>query len=86
MAHLLLLPVVYGRGVHMKLLIKKHRMDGKAAHMVDGNGMKLCNIPIKLSGWEIRDISPNGIVICYHCRRIQGKAIALPQYELCEIT
>jgi hypothetical protein len=60
----------------MKLLIKKHGMDGKATHMVDGNGMKLCNIPIKLSDWMLVDIAPAGIVICYHCRRIQGKAIA----------
>lgn len=59
----------------MMLLIKKHGMDGKAAHLVDAQSIKLCNIPIKLPDWEIRDISPDGIVICYHCRRIRDRAI-----------
>jgi hypothetical protein len=60
----------------MKLLIRKNGMDGKAAHLVDANGTKLCNIPIKLSDWKLVDIAPDGIVICYHCRRSQEKAIA----------
>jgi hypothetical protein len=58
----------------MKLLIRKNRMDGKAAHMVDAQNLKLCNIPIKLSDWQIVESSPTGIVICYHCRRIQEKS------------
>jgi hypothetical protein len=72
----------------MKLLMKKHRMDGKAAHLVDGNGTKLCNIPIKLSDWKLVDISPDGIVICYHCRRTQQKTIghAIEANELSSIT
>ena len=64
----------------MKLLMKKHGMDGKAAHMVDGSGMKLCNIPIKLSDWEVRDIAPDGIVICYHCRRSQRTQAKTPAH------
>jgi hypothetical protein len=55
----------------MKLLIKKLGMNGKAAHLVDGNGMKLCNTTIKLSDWTLVDIAPDGIVTCYHCRRCQ---------------
>jgi hypothetical protein len=63
----------------MKLLIRKHRMDGRAARLVDGNGMKLCNIRSKLSDWHIIESSPDGIVICYHCRHMQDKAITHAQ-------
>src|SRR4051812_38946562 len=44
----------------MLLLIKKHGIQGLASHMLDAQGHTLCRTTIKLSHWEIRDVSPEG--------------------------
>jgi hypothetical protein len=57
----------------MKLLIKKSNFQGLAAHIIDTLGNQLCHTRIKRAAWEIGERSPDRIIICAHCRRIQAQ-------------
>ena len=57
----------------MLLLVKTGRAQGLAAHIADTNGNQLCRIKIKRSLWQLSERVPEGITICAHCKRIQGR-------------
>jgi hypothetical protein len=63
----------------MLLLIKKSRMVGLAAHLLDSHGQLLCRTTIKRADWEIQDVSPEERHLCTTCRRIQGRQAKLLQ-------
>lgn len=63
----------YEGGGVLRLLIKSGGSQGLVAHMVDAQGLKLCNIRLKLTDWEVQERPPQGIIICYHCRRAEAK-------------
>lgn len=52
-------------------LLTKVGCTGLAAHIPDMNGQPFCKTRIDRAKWEICDYQPDGMVICYHCRRAQ---------------
>lgn len=63
----------------MLLLVKGNGGQGLAAHVPDSTGSPLCKTSLKLADWHIEDRSECGRVICYHCKRLQGKTRAVGQ-------
>lgn len=54
----------------IRVLIKGAGRQGLAAHIVGAEGTQLCKAQIKRGDWEIHERSPDGLIICAHCRRI----------------
>lgn len=57
----------------MRLLIKGMGTLGNVAHIADVQGNQLCKTGIKLSDWKLQERPTEGILICYHCKRILAK-------------
>jgi hypothetical protein len=66
----------------MLLLVKGHGGQGLAAHIPDGAGAPLCKTNLKRVDWQIQQRVEHNVIVCAHCKRIQGQTRALGEAPL----